>query len=63
MGCSAFNLKNGSIHKKESDYGKLGSRKLHICPKVTEVGSIIGHRIDYNGAGALRCQQHKTSKN
>ena len=41
MGCSAFNLKNGSIHKKESDYGKLGSRKLHICPKVTEVGSII----------------------
>ena len=32
---------------------KLGSRKLHICPKVTKVGSINGHRIDYNGVGAL----------
>jgi len=28
---------------------KLGSRKLHVCPKVTKMGSIIGHRIDYNG--------------
>ena len=26
---------------------KLGSWKLHLCPKVTKVGSIIGHRIDY----------------
>ena len=26
---------------------KLGSRKLHISPKVTKMGSIIGHRIDY----------------
>ena len=26
---------------------KLGSQKLHICPKVTEMESIIGHRIDY----------------
>ena len=26
---------------------KLGSRKLHFCPKVTKMGSIIGHRIDY----------------
>ena len=33
---------------------KLGSQKLHICPKVTKMGSIIGHRIDYNGVGALR---------
>ena len=32
---------------------KLGSQKLHICPKVTKMGSIIGHRIDYNGVGAL----------
>ena len=37
---------------------KLGSRKLHICPKVTKMGSIIGHRIDYNGVRALRGQQH-----
>ena len=31
---------------------KLGLRKLLICPKVTKMGSIIGHRIDYNGVGA-----------
>ena len=42
---------------------KLGSRKLHICPKVTKMGSIIGHRIDYNGVGALRGQRHIASKN
>ena len=42
---------------------KLGSRKLHIFPKVTKMGSIIGHRIDYNGVGALRGQQHIPSKN
>ena len=33
---------------------KLGSRKLHICPKVTKMGSMIGHKINYNEAGALR---------
>ena len=37
---------------------KLGSRKLHIFPKVTKMGSIIGHIIDYNGVGALRGQRH-----
>ena len=58
---------------------KLGSRKLHICPKVTKMGSIIGHRIDYkgvggsesiighridyNGVGALREQRHIPNKN
>ena len=42
---------------------KKGSRKLHICPKVTKMGSIIGQRIDYNGVGALRGQQHIPSKN
>ena len=42
---------------------KLGSRKLHIFPKVTKMVSIIGHRIDYNRAGALRGQQHIPSKN
>ena len=30
----------------------LGSRKLNICPKVIKMGSIIGHRIDYNGPAA-----------
>ena len=28
---------------------KLGSRKLHIFPKVTKMEFIIGHRIDYDG--------------
>ena len=50
---------------------KLGSRKLHICPVTnSKVGSITGHRIDYNGVGALSscpstpgstCKQKKTS--
>ena len=42
---------------------KLGSRKLHLSPQVTKVGYIIGHRIDYNGVGALRGQRHIPSKN
>ena len=42
---------------------KLGSQKLHICPKVTKTGSIIGHKIDYNGVGALTGQGHIPSKN
>ena len=32
---------------------KMGWQKLHICPIVTKMGSIIGHRIDYDGGGAL----------
>ena len=42
---------------------KLGSRKLHICPKVANMGSIIVQRIDYNGVGALRRQRPVPSKN
>ena len=34
-----------------------------MCPKVIKMGSIIGHRIDYNGVGALRGQQHIPSEN
>ena len=41
----------------------MGWRKLHICPKVTKMGSIIGHKIDYNGVGALRGQRHILNKN
>ena len=49
------------IHKQKVT--KLGSRKkLHICPKVTEMGSTIAQKIDYNGVGALRGQRHKTKK-
>ena len=32
---------------------KLGSRKLHIGPKVTKMGSIIGLGIDYNAIMGL----------
>ena len=42
---------------------KLGSGKLHIFPKVTKMGSITDHKIDYNGVGALRGQRHIPSKN
>ena len=41
---------------------KLGSRKLHIYVKVTKMGPINGQRIDYNGLGDLRGQQHIPSK-
>ena len=61
MKCSSFNLKNGSIHKKKK-VTRLGSQKLHICPKVTKMESIIGHRIDYNGVRALRGQRHVPRK-
>ena len=27
----------------------MGRFMVKICPKVTKMGSIIGHRIDYNG--------------
>ena len=42
---------------------KSGSQKIHICPKVTKMGSIIGHKIDYGGVGVLRVQWHIPSKN
>lgn len=36
-------------------------RENYIFPKVTKVGSIFGHRIDYqyNGVGVLRGQQQQ----
>ena len=37
--------------------------KLHFRPKVTKMESKIGHRIDYDGVGALRGQWHIPSKN
>ena len=38
-------------------------RENYICPKVTKMGSMIGLKIDCNGVGALRDQQHIPSKN
>ena len=37
-------------------------KKLHFYPKVAKMGSVIGHRIDYNGVGALRGQRHIPTK-
>ena len=34
-----------------------GSRKLHICPKVAKMESIIGHRIDCNEVAAHTLQK------
>ena len=46
---------------KKNIYPKAGAYGL--LPKVTKVGSMIGHRkIDYKGVGVLRCQQHIPSK-
>ena len=55
-----------SIQYKVNTYQKvtkLGSRKVRFCPKAIKKGSIIDHRIDYNGVGALRGQRHIPSKN
>ena len=40
--------------------GKILSWNLknNIFPKVTKIGSIFAHRIDYNGDGVLRDQPH-----
>ena len=39
------------------------AKTTYQSPKVTKMGSIIGHRIvDYYGVGALRGQQHIPSK-
>ena len=31
-------------------------------PKVTKMGSMIGHRVDHNAVGFLRGQRHTHSK-
>ena len=56
-----FNGLIRQIHKQKVT--KLGSQKLHICLRVSNMGSTIGHRKDYTGVGALRCQRHIPSKN
>ena len=41
---------------------RMGIAKLHF-PKVTKMGSIFGHGIDYYGVGVPRGQRHTPSKN
>ena len=46
------------MHKqKVTIYTKLGLRKS-VFPKMTKMGSIFGHKIDYYGVGVLRGQRH-----
>ena len=50
----------------EENSGKLGFKSGKIRGKKlskSKMGSIIGHRIDYNGVGVLKGQRHITSKN
>ena len=48
------------MHKQETDYVWIES---YICPKVTEMGSLISHRSNYNGVGVLRGQWYIPNKN
>ena len=73
--CSTFNFTNscqfilrmtylkGSISRGINRTWLSWDRENYISPKVTKMGSIIGHRIDYNGVGVLRGQRHIPSKN
>ena len=58
--------KNSSVSResKSKSESELGwERKNCILLKVTEMYSITGHKIVYNGVRVLRGQQHKLSKN
>ena len=60
--CSSFNLKNGSIPKNRKCVS-WDPENYMFAQTMTRMGSNIGHRIDYNGVGGLRGQQHIPSKN
>ena len=49
------------MHKQKVT--KLGSQKLHFPKSDEDQGSIVGHKIDYEGDGVLRGQRHIPSKN
>ena len=46
---------------KESS--QLEGRYQHVLRKVTKMGSIISHRIDYGGIGVLKGQRQMPHKN
>ena len=48
---------------REANIGCAAVWGLIFPPELTKMGSIIGHRIDYNGVGAPRGQWHIPSKN
>ena len=71
VNCSSFNIKNGWIHFRTIFRIRLRyikrkwlswDRENYISPKLTKMGSKIGHRMDYNGVGALTGQRQKKIK-
>ena len=60
--CSSFSLKNGLIHKNRK-WLSSDRQNYIFAQKWLRMGSIIGHRMDYNGVGAMRDQWHIPSKN
>ena len=47
-----------TFYMRSPPSGLWWDRENYICPKVTTMGSIIGHKTDYNGVGALKGQRH-----
>ena len=41
-----------------TESSQLEGRYQRVLPKVTKMGSIISHTIDYNGVGILKGQRH-----
>ena len=67
---SCVNSLQDEVDQKHMPLDRYIYRKLlswdhedYIFSKVTKMGSIFGHRIDYNGVGVLRGQLHIPSKN
>ena len=60
--CFLFSLKNESIYKNRN-WLRWDRENYLFAQKWPLMGSIIGHRIDYNRVGALRGQRHLLSTN
>ena len=41
-----------------TESSQLEGRYQRVLPKVTKMGSIISHRINYNEVGVLKGQRH-----
>ena len=63
----AMDFKMGRVHvitvNQFVNSSQDGDCKITFSPKVTKMGSIFGHKIDYDGVGVLRGQRHTHSKN
>ena len=54
---------NGSVHKNRKWLSWDLKKNTYLPKSDREGGSIIGHKIDYDGVGVLRGQWHIPSKN